>query len=160
MILAQEQAGVAPHASVGDADLEGGLAVVRAAAAGRAGGVFGPGSLVWRVDREAAVFLAAGRAVLLQLAHPWVAAAIAEHSRSLADPVGRFHRTFAFVFTMVFGTTDGRHRAAALRPPYGGRRRPRGRCRGVRRRLALPGERRGRAVLGRRHIGGQRARRL
>ncbi|HXC92158.1 MAG TPA: oxygenase MpaB family protein [Stellaceae bacterium] len=43
MILAQEQAGVAPHASVGDADLEGGLAVVRAAAAGRPGGVFGPG---------------------------------------------------------------------------------------------------------------------
>ena len=44
--------------------------------------------------------------MLLQLAHPWVAAAIAEHSRSLADPIGRFHRTFGFVFTMVFGTTE------------------------------------------------------
>ena len=62
--------------------------------------------MVWRIDREAAIFLAAGRALLLQLAHPWVAAAIAEHSHSLSDPIGRFHRTFGVVFTMVFGTTD------------------------------------------------------
>ncbi len=82
------------------------LAMVRASAAGRSGGVFGPGSMVWRVDREAAIFLGAGRALLLQLAHPWVAAAIAEHSRSLSDPIGRFHRTFSVVFTMVFGTAD------------------------------------------------------
>ncbi|HEY3910801.1 MAG TPA: oxygenase MpaB family protein [Stellaceae bacterium] len=68
--------------------------------------MFGPGSMVWRVDREAAVFLGAGRALLLQLAHPWVAAAIVEHSCSLADPIGRFHRTFSLVFTMVFGTAD------------------------------------------------------
>ncbi len=69
-------------------------------------GLFGPDSLLWRVDREAAVFLAAGRAMLLQLAHPWVAAAIAEHSHTLSDPIGRFHRTFNTVFTMVFGTLD------------------------------------------------------
>ena len=43
---------------------------------------------------------------LLQLAHPWVAAAIAEHSRTLADPIGRFHRTFDIVFAMVFGSLD------------------------------------------------------
>ena len=63
-------------------------------------------SLTWRVDREAAIFLGAGRALLLQLAHPWVAAAISEHSRTFADPVGRFHRTFNITFTMVFGTLD------------------------------------------------------
>ena len=96
----------APSAEVTEADLERELALVRAAAEGRRGGVFGPGSMVWRIDREAAIFLAAGRALLLQLAHPWVAAAIAQHSRSLADPIGRFHRTFGVVFTMVFGTTD------------------------------------------------------
>jgi uncharacterized protein (DUF2236 family) len=95
-----------PFAEVTEADLERELAIVRAAAEGRPGGVFGPGSMVWRIDREAAIFLAAGRALLLQLAHPWVAAAIAQHSRSLADPIGRFHRTFGVVFTMVFGTTD------------------------------------------------------
>jgi Uncharacterized protein conserved in bacteria len=43
---------------------------------------------------------------LLQLAHPWVAAAISEHSKTFADPVGRFHRTFNITFTMVFGTLD------------------------------------------------------
>lgn len=91
---------------VDEAALERELAALSAAAPGGAAGIFGPQSLTWRVDREAAIFLGAGRALLLQLAHPWVAAAIAEHSRSLADPVGRFHRTFGTVFTMVFGTVD------------------------------------------------------
>lgn len=88
-------------------DLERELAVVRAAAAGPVAGVFGPESVTWMIDREAATFLGAGRALLLQLAHPWVAAGIAEHSRTLADPVGRFHRTFQIVFGMVFGSLDG-----------------------------------------------------
>ena len=87
-------------------DLESSLDTVCKAAAGPGEGVFGPASLTWRIDREAAIFLGAGRALLLQLAHPWVAAGIAEHSRTLADPIGRFHRTFNTVFTMVFGTLD------------------------------------------------------
>jgi uncharacterized protein (DUF2236 family) len=87
-------------------DFEKGLETVREAAAGPIEGIFGPESLTWRVDREAAIFLGAGRALLLQLAHPWVAAAISEHSRTFADPVGRFHRTFNITFTMVFGTLD------------------------------------------------------
>jgi uncharacterized protein (DUF2236 family) len=96
-----------PPAVVAAADLERELAILNAATeADSASGFFGPGSMVWRIDREAAVFLAAGRALLLQLAHPWVAAAIAEHSQSLRDPIGRFHRTFGVVFTMVFGTTE------------------------------------------------------
>ena len=87
-------------------DFERRLDWVRAKAAGPVPGLFGPDSLFWRVDREAAVFLGAGPALLLQLAHPWVAAAISEHSRSLRDPIGRFHRTFDIVFTLVFGTLD------------------------------------------------------
>jgi uncharacterized protein (DUF2236 family) len=90
---------------VTEADLERELTTVRDAAANSSAGVFGPDSVTWRIDREAAVFLGAGRALLLQLAHPWVAAAITEHSRTLADPIGRFHQTFNIVFTMVFGTT-------------------------------------------------------
>jgi uncharacterized protein (DUF2236 family) len=86
--------------------LEQRLEAVRMAAAGPAEGVFGPASVTWRVDREAISFLGAGRALLLQLAHPWVATAIAQHSRAPADPIGRFHRTFDVVFTMVFGTLD------------------------------------------------------
>jgi uncharacterized protein (DUF2236 family) len=57
-------------------------------------GFFGPGSVSWQVNRESAVFLAAGRAALLQLAHPWVASALAQHSSLLHDAVGRFHPRF------------------------------------------------------------------
>jgi uncharacterized protein (DUF2236 family) len=95
-----------PAMPVTDIDLERSLAAVRAAAAGPEAGLFGPGSALWHVDREALVFLGAGRALLMQLAHPWVATAIAEHSTTLADPVGRFHRTFEIMFTLVFGSLD------------------------------------------------------
>lgn len=91
---------------VSENDLESALDQVRAHAVGPVAGVFGPASLTWQIDREAVIFLGAGRALLLQLAHPWVAAAIAEHSRTFADPIGRFHRTFDIVFAMVFGSLD------------------------------------------------------
>jgi uncharacterized protein (DUF2236 family) len=97
---------------VGREDLERELREIVAHAPGQIEGVFGPASLTWRVHREAAIFLGAGRALLLQLAHPYVAAAIAEHSRTLADPIGRFHRTFSITFTLVFGTLDQALRAA------------------------------------------------
>jgi uncharacterized protein (DUF2236 family) len=86
--------------------LESELRQVRAAAAGSVSGVFGPRSMTWQIDRESAIFFGAGRALLLQLAHPWVAAAIEQHSDTFTDPVGRFHRTFSTVFSMVFGTLD------------------------------------------------------
>jgi uncharacterized protein (DUF2236 family) len=92
-------------AIVTETDLERELAMVRSAAAGEYAGIFGPQSVSWRLDREAAVFLGAGRGLLLQLAHPWVAAAIAEHSRTLNDPIGRFQRTFNITLTLMFGTT-------------------------------------------------------
>ena len=75
-------------------------------------GIFGPGSLNWRINRESALFLAAGRAALLQLAHPWVAAAIAQHSRTLRDPLRRFHNTFRVMFTMSFGSLEEAFTAA------------------------------------------------
>lgn len=90
-----------------DADsLERELGRARAAAAGSLPGIFGPQSMIWQVDREAAIFLGAGRALALQLAHPWVAAAIEQHSQTFADPVGRFHRTFSVVFALVFGSLE------------------------------------------------------
>ena len=106
--------GVGASGVVSEADLERELALVRNAASDDRAGVFGPGSMTWQIDKEAAIFLGAGRALLLQLAHPWIAAAITEHSRALADPIGRFHRTFNPVFTLVFGTT-GQALAAARR---------------------------------------------
>src|SRR5690606_341973 len=91
---------------VDEAHLERGLARVRATAADPVAGIFGPQSLTWRVDREAILFLGAGRALLLQLAHPWVAAAVSQHSVVAIDPIGRFRRTFEITYTAVFGTVD------------------------------------------------------
>ncbi len=67
-------------------------------------GIFGPDSITWKINRESALFLGAGRASLLQLAHPWVAAALDQHSNLRNDPLARFHNTFRVVFTMVFGS--------------------------------------------------------
>jgi uncharacterized protein (DUF2236 family) len=95
-----------PSEIVSAENLEHELSLVRAAAANSLSGIFGPRSMTWRVNREAAIFLGAGRALLLQLAHPWVAAAVEQHSDTFANPIGRFHRTFSTMFTMVFGTLD------------------------------------------------------
>jgi uncharacterized protein (DUF2236 family) len=67
-------------------------------------GFFGPGSMTWRINRESAIFLGAGRAALLQLAHPWVAASLVHHSNLMNDAIGRFHSTFRVIYTMLFGT--------------------------------------------------------
>ena len=67
-------------------------------------GFFGPESLTWRINRESAIFLGAGRAALLQLAHPWVAASLLHHSNLMNDAIGRFHSTFRVIYTMLFGT--------------------------------------------------------
>lgn len=68
--------------------------------------------MLWSVNRHAAMFLGSGRAGLLQLAHPWVAQAIDEHSATRGDPYGRFQRTFRQVFSMVFGDLDAATAAA------------------------------------------------
>jgi uncharacterized protein (DUF2236 family) len=91
---------------VGRKQLDEHMQRVESLAAGPLAGVFGPNSLMWRINGEAAIFLGAGRALLLQIAHPWVAAAIRDHSKAFADPVGRFHRTFQLFFTLVFGTLE------------------------------------------------------
>src|SRR5271157_3474187 len=91
---------------VSAAYLERLLGEVARSSAGTSAGLFGPDSVSWKINREAALFLAAGRATLLQLAHPWVAAAIAQHSRTLHDPIGRFHQTFRVMYTLSFGPVE------------------------------------------------------
>ncbi len=87
-------------------DSESLLALVSGRTANVKAGIFGPGSMSWKINRESALFLGAGRAALLQLAHPWVATALVEHSNLMANPIARFHNTFRIVFTMIFGTRD------------------------------------------------------
>ena len=94
------------QAHVSPADVESRLASIAANVADPNAGLFGPDSITWRVNRESAVFLGAGRAAVLQLAHPWVMAALTDHSNLLNRPIARFHNTFRIVFTMVFGSLD------------------------------------------------------
>ena len=47
---------------VSEKDLDSTLDLVRADAAGSVAGIFGPESLTWKIDREAVIFLGAGRA--------------------------------------------------------------------------------------------------
>jgi uncharacterized protein (DUF2236 family) len=70
-------------------------------------GLYGPRSEAWRLDREAMLLLGAGpRALLLQLAHPAVAAGVADHSDFRTDPWRRLAGTLRSYLTIVYGTTD------------------------------------------------------
>jgi len=69
-------------------------------------GLYGPSSEAWRLNRQAMLLLGAGpRALLLQLAHPRVAAGVDEHSDFRADPWGRLVATLRSYLTIVYGTT-------------------------------------------------------
>ena len=59
---------------------------------------------MWRVNREAVLVLAGARAVLMQIAHPLVAAGVADHSDFLHDPLGRFRQTLRAALAITFGT--------------------------------------------------------
>jgi len=65
-----------------------------------------PKGVAWRVQREAVILLGGRRALLMQIAHPVVAAAVAEHSDFKQDPFGRLRRTVEPMFTLAFGTVE------------------------------------------------------
>lgn len=92
------------RASVTRAASESLIAAVASRTVDANAGIFGPHSISWKINRESALFLGAGRAALLQLAHPWVATALQQHSSLLHRPIARFHNTFRIVFTMIFGS--------------------------------------------------------
>lgn len=72
------------------------------------GGLFAPDAVIRRVDGEAALLFGAGRALLLQLAHPSVARGVVEHSDFERNPLGRLQGTLNASYTVVFGS---RHEA-------------------------------------------------
>jgi len=101
-----------PSAAVSRRHLERHIAAAELGVVRPIEGIFGADSVTWRINRESALFLGAGRAALLQLAHPWVATALDQHSSLLAKPIARFHNTFRVVFTMIFGSAPQAFRAA------------------------------------------------
>jgi uncharacterized protein (DUF2236 family) len=76
----------------------------------------GPGSVTWKVNREVIVVAGWGRAILLQLAHPGVAAGVHHHSAfrgSLFSSMGRLHSTVRAMLSLTFGDTEQMIAAAA-----------------------------------------------
>ncbi len=76
--------------------------------------LFPPDSIARHVDREMFLLLGGAAALLLQIAHPLVAAGVAQHSRFPEEPLGRLARTLDTTLTVVFGE-PGPARAALRR---------------------------------------------
>jgi len=68
--------------------------------------LFPPSSVFWRVNRELASGLAGPRAVLMQIAHPLVAAGVADHSRFRKQRFARLYRTSMAAAAITFGSRE------------------------------------------------------
>ena len=76
----------------------------------------GADSITWKINREVVVVAGWGRAILLQLAHPAVAAGVHDHSAfrgSLLSSVRRLHSTVGAMLSLTFGDTEQMITAAA-----------------------------------------------
>jgi uncharacterized protein (DUF2236 family) len=71
-----------------------------------ASGLFADDSIIRRVSRENVLMLGGGRALLMQLAHPKVAAGVDEHSDFRQRPLYRLRRTVRLTMAIVFGDRD------------------------------------------------------
>lgn len=69
-------------------------------------GLFADDSIIRRVNRENILFLGGGRALLMQLAHPKVAAGVDEHSDFRRRPLYRLRRTVRLTMAIVFGDRE------------------------------------------------------
>ena len=67
---------------------------------------FPPGSVIRRVNIEPAIMFGAGRALLLQLAHPAVAQGVQDHSEFKKNPFTRLQGTLEATYAVVFGSED------------------------------------------------------
>jgi uncharacterized protein (DUF2236 family) len=68
-------------------------------------GLFGPGSVTWKVHEERVLLVAGLRSLYLQALHPRAMAGVAQNSNYKADPWGRLVRTATYVATTIYGTT-------------------------------------------------------
>lgn len=74
-------------------------------------GFYGPGSMMWQINREALLLGAGPTALLLQIAHPLVAEGVAQHSTFESEPFRRLHGTIRTTMDMVFGDGPSAERA-------------------------------------------------
>lgn len=92
--------------------------------------LLGPDTVAARLLGHPALLLGGPRALLLQVAHPGVAAGVVQHSGFEQDPFGRLARTLTAMEAVAFGsprradralrTIGARHRRVSGRRPDGG----------------------------------------
>ncbi|WP_327039091.1 oxygenase MpaB family protein [Micromonospora maris] len=68
-------------------------------------GLFGPGSVSWKLHAEPILFVAGLRSLYLQALHPRAMAGVAQNSNYRQDAWGRLIRTANYVGTALYGTT-------------------------------------------------------
>jgi uncharacterized protein (DUF2236 family) len=91
-------------------------AAVRARLLGSGQARAGRDSVTWKINREMIVIAGWGRAILLQLAHPSVAAGVHRHSTfrgSLFSSLKRMQSTVGAMLSLIFGDTEQMITAAA-----------------------------------------------
>lgn len=74
-------------------------------------GLFGPGSVTWKVHEEPILLVAGLRSLYLQALHPRAMAGVAQNSDFKTDAWGRLGRTSTYVATTIYGTTAQAERA-------------------------------------------------
>jgi uncharacterized protein (DUF2236 family) len=77
-------------------------------------GLFGPGSVTWRVMSSRIMWVAIVRALYLQALHPRVIRGTLQNAATITEPVdawARLRRTRTFIETRTFGTTAEAERA-------------------------------------------------
>lgn len=76
-------------------------------------GLFGPGSVTWRVHAHPAMLIGGLRALIVQSLHPLALAGVVEHSDFRERPLHRLRTTAGYVATVTFGDTATAHAAGA-----------------------------------------------
>jgi uncharacterized protein (DUF2236 family) len=77
-------------------------------------GLFGPGSVSWRVHSSPVLLVGGLRALIIQSLNPLAMAGIAQHSDYLQRPLSRLRRTAEYVATVVYADTPSARRAAEM----------------------------------------------
>lgn len=77
-------------------------------------GLFGPGSVTWRVHADFTAMMTGGIAsLLMQMLHPAALAGVWDHSQFRRDMHGRLRRTAQFLAGTTYGSTDTAERLIA-----------------------------------------------
>ncbi len=77
-------------------------------------GLFGPGSVTWKVHASPTMLIGGMRALVIQALHPLAMAGVAQHSDYETRGVYRLRRTIQYVLTVTFGDTHSARASGAL----------------------------------------------